>query len=189
LESQESSGGLERIIVPAHQLAQSKKITENHYCREKVKHLVLSKTKIMDCISYTEGNYKYQLTKEYSNNIGINPETDVSVAGFITLTKEGKITIKKDYAWDGPSGPAVDTLNFMRGSLIHDALYQLIRNKKLEPRETYRKRADELLRKNCRQDGMSAKRAKLVYHGVRMFGNPATSPKKTKEERHAPKPC
>jgi hypothetical protein len=143
----------------------------------------------MECISYTEGNYKYQLTKEYSVNIGVNPETDVSVAGFITLTKEGQITINKGYSWDGPSGTAVDTLNFMRGSLVHDALYQLIRNKKLEPRKQYRKKADELLRKNCREDGMSAKRAKLVYRGVRMFGNSATSPKKTKKERHAPKSC
>jgi hypothetical protein len=60
--------------------------------------------------------------------------------------------ISKGYAWDGPSGPTIDTGNFMRGSLIHDALYQLMRTGNLPT--SFRERADLLLRKTCIDDGM-----------------------------------
>jgi hypothetical protein len=31
------------------------------------------------------------------------------------------------YAWDGASGPTIDTRSVIRASLVHDALYQLMR--------------------------------------------------------------
>jgi len=40
---------------------------------------------------------------------------------------DGGLLIKAGYSWDGPSGSAIDTKNFMQGSLVHDALYQLLR--------------------------------------------------------------
>jgi len=84
----------------------------------------------------------------------------------LTITKTGKLTIKSGYAWDGPSGPSFDTKNFMRGSLIHDALYQLMREQNIP--QNMRKQADEILRKICLDDGMSKIRAWWVYQGVRM---------------------
>ena len=104
------------------------------------------------------------------------------------LTTEGWITIKKGYAWDGPSGPTIDTRNFMRGSLIHDALYQLMRARKLDIDE-HRKPADELLRKMCREDRMSAIRAWWVYRGVRIGGKPAADPANKKPITRAPRAC
>ena len=62
----------------------------------------------------------------------------------------------------------------MRGSLVHDALYQLIREKKIK--EDQRKRADEILREICLEDGMSKIRAWWVFWGVYLFGSGAAKP-------------
>jgi hypothetical protein len=86
------------------------------------------------------------------------------------------LTIKSGYAWDGPSGPAIDTPSFMRGSCIHDALYQLIRLGVLPP--GFRRPADEILKGVCLTDGMWRLRAKWVYQGVRSwFGKRAAKPR------------
>ena len=119
-------------------------------------------------IIYYKCGYKYQLHKKAVIQTGIHPLQKV-LSPFIELTPEGVLTIYAGYAWDGPSGPTIDTFNFMRGSLAHDALYQLMREKHISSVRN-RKRADELLRDICREDGMSAIRAWWVYRGVRMGG-------------------
>lgn len=50
---------------------------------------------------------------------------------FIRLTPEGKLTAKNGYAYDGPSGPTLDSKYCMRGPLYHDEGYQLMREKRL----------------------------------------------------------
>ncbi len=77
------------------------------------------------------------------------------------------LKVYKRYAWDGPSGPTFDTKTFMRGSLFHDALCQLIGEGLLDKK--YRKYADQLLRKICLEDGMSKFRAWYVYMAVRTY--------------------
>ncbi len=89
-------------------------------------------------------------------------------SGLVKIDRHGFLTIEKGYAWDGPSGPAIDTKTFMQGSLIHDALYQLMREEVLP--QSCRKRADEILRDICIEDGMSRVRAWWVYRAVRMVG-------------------
>ena len=84
----------------------------------------------MQCIKYKAG-YKYQLKSNYAVTISIKPPADITTP-YITLNAQGMLTLKDGYAWDGPSGPTIDTLTFMRGSLIHDALYQLMREGKLD---------------------------------------------------------
>ncbi len=91
--------------------------------------------------------------------------------------KKGVLSMLKGYAWDGPSGPTIDTKSFMRGSLIHDALYQLMREGYID-RKKWRKEADLLLRKICLEDGMSKFRAWYVYHSVRMFAEKSSFPRK-----------
>lgn len=114
-------------------------------------------------------DYKYQLMEKYVHDTGWRlPERAAMAGGWTTLSKTGKLTIKKGYAWDGPSGPAIDTSNFMRGSLVHDALYQLMREGLLPGRK--RKPADVLLWLICLEDGMSQTRADYVFHAVRVFG-------------------
>lgn len=105
---------------------------------------------------------------------------------FLHLNTNGKLIIKKGYAWDGASGLAIDTTNFMRASLVHDALYQLMRMGMLN-REQWRKAADNLLLAQCLEDGMSFIRAKLVYHSVRVFGEKFAEAESRKVVLFAPK--
>jgi len=133
-------------------------------------------------IYYKEG-YKYQLVNHYSVEIDIKPEFPIKT-DYINLTTDGTLVIKNGYAFDGPSGPTIDTPNFMRGSLVHDALYQLIRQKMVAV--SHRSYADRLLRQICREDGMSAIRAWWVYQGVKNFGKSSAVPGNKKEVIKAP---
>lgn len=146
----------------------------------------LSDYKAMACIAYKSG-YKYQLKETYVMADAIKPDTPINTE-YIALTSDGTLTISKGYAWDGPSGPTIDTLNFMRGSLIHDALYQLIRERHLD-KDKYREIADRLLQKMCKEDGMSTLRAWWVYQGVRFGGDPSADPANDKPVIRAPKAC
>ena len=56
----------------------------------------------------------------------------------------------------------------MRGALVHDFIYQMMRNN-LVDRQRWRKPADKLLQQMCAQDGMWRPVAGLVYGGVRIF--------------------
>ena len=121
--------------------------------------------------------YKYQLMERYVHETGWKLDQGVATGGkWVVLSKTGRLTMKKGYAWDGPSGPTIDTKNFMRGSLVHDACYQLIRERLLPA--TRRKPADVLLWLICLADGMSQARADYVYHAVRVFGGASARPPK-----------
>ena len=94
-------------------------------------------------IKYRAG-YKYQLAERVTVQLeGINLPSDIDTE-FIVLTKDGLLTIKRNYAWDGCSGPTWDDKTNMRGGLFHDALYQLMRMGLL-PQE-YKAVADTLLK-------------------------------------------
>lgn len=120
----------------------------------------------MNYIYYKSG-YKYQLCALYSVGVSIKPKNDI-VTDYVQLTKEGLLTIVKGYAWDGPSGPVVDAVEFMRASLVHDALYQLIRLELLLPE--YKELADLELLRICREDGMSRLYSYLAYLVVKVCG-------------------
>ena len=122
-------------------------------------------------------DYKYQLMEKYVHETGWTLSGAVETSGrWVTLSKSGRLTMKKGYAWDGPSGPTIDTKNFMRGSLVHDACYQLMREKLLL--QNKRKPADVLLWLICIDDGMSRTRADYVYHAVRTFAGGSAKPRK-----------
>ena len=125
----------------------------------------------MKKINYTDiHKYRYILNETYELEHPLLKGllSSTIVLKYITLTPDGYITIYENYRWDGPSGPTIDTDSFMRGSLIHDALYQLIRSKLLPI--SARKPSDKLLKIICRQDGMSLFRSSYVYFGVRFGG-------------------
>lgn len=118
--------------------------------------------------------YKYQLTADTGCDTVLRCGDAVG-NDFVHLTGEGRLTIRRGYAWDGPSGPTLDTRSFMRGSLVHDALYQLMREGLLDG--TFREPADRLLQKLCLDDGMPAWRAAYVYRMVRWFGGRSAAPR------------
>jgi hypothetical protein len=125
--------------------------------------------------------YKYELLDTVRVDIGIKgidvyiPSNDIDHP-YVNLWPNGELFIFKDYAWDGPSGPAIHTKTFMRGSLIHDALYQLMREGLLARK--YREKADLLLKKICLEDGMNKFRAWYVYQAVRLFAKKSSLPRK-----------
>lgn len=124
-------------------------------------------------IRYKEG-YKYQLAEDYQVPSDIKPIAFIRTT-YIRLDIDGMLTVCQGYAWDGPSGPTVDTKNFMRGSLVHDALYQLMRERHLDAQK-HRDTADRILQRICIEDGMTTVRAWWVYQGVRFGGGPAANP-------------
>lgn len=122
----------------------------------------------MKIIRY-KGGYRYQLQHLYSASTWILPPSGKAIdTGYISLSESGVLMIRDGYAWDGPSGPTLHTKSFMRGSLEHDALYQLMRLGLLP--QSYREAADQRLRQVCLEDGMWPVRAAWVYQAVRTFG-------------------
>lgn len=124
-----------------------------------------------DHIYYRDG-YKYVLSETY---IVLTPITRYDVRSqFILLTPDGTLTIIKGYAWDGASGPTIDTKSSMRGSLVHDAFYQLERENLISPAE--RDNIDRLLETICVEDGMLPLRAAFWRLAVQLFGGPCADP-------------
>ena len=120
----------------------------------------------MNRVFYTDG-HRYQLEKNYYHRTPYRGK--VGGNDFFWLAPDGLLAINRGYAWDGASGPAINTKNFVRASLVHDCLYQLMRGGVLD-KEQDRKIADQLLRDIAKEDGMSSFRAGYVYAAVRLFG-------------------
>jgi len=79
------------------------------------------------------------------------------------------LTAKTRYAWDGPSGPTFDTPSTMRASLVHDALYQMMRLGWLPA--SLKGATDQLFYDHLREDGMGKVRAWCWYKAVSWFGS------------------
>jgi len=88
-------------------------------------------------------SYKYQLAEDFEIDLLGNykwdspngePTGPLTCPPFLSVCHIGvqgwnpTLLIERGYAWDGPSGPTFDTKDFMIPSLVHDALYQLLRN-------------------------------------------------------------
>ncbi len=126
-------------------------------------------------MKYYKGDYKYITAAAETYETGIETGK-LHTFSHGELSPSGRLTIKKGYAWDGPSGPTIDTPSIMRGSLVHDCLYQLLRETDFGAPETHdqrRKKADEILYTICIEDGVWRWRAKWILTGVRKGGSPA----------------
>ena len=133
-------------------------------------------------IRYRDG-YKHQLADTFKIKLPINPVTQYS-GEWLSIDISGVLTIKRGYCWDGASGPTWDTNNCKKPSLVHDALYQLMRHEVL-PRG-YRKHADKLFYDMLRANGMWIVRARLWYRSVRMAAMSSADPKSKKKIYSAP---
>jgi hypothetical protein len=120
----------------------------------------------MTPLAYKQG-YRYQVHDDYMVNVGISGY-EITLDKYLTLDGWGNLTVHQGYAWDGASGPAINTRDFIRGSLVHDALYQLMAEDLLP--FSFRRHADEKLIEICRADGMGWPRWVWVKAAVRIFG-------------------
>jgi len=132
-------------------------------------------------ISYKEG-YKYQLSEPAQHKTKFRADKEIDT-NYINLDTDGLLTVKKSFAWDGATY-ARDTPTIIRGSLIHDALCQLI-NEGLLPKR-FQVLADNELRQICLEDGMSKIRAWWVYRAVRRFDKSGLKKHEPKEVLPAP---
>lgn len=115
--------------------------------------------------------YKYQLLEDYQIKTEITGRLCRYYRDhFLKITKAGYLTILKGYAWDGTSGPTPDwpEKHVMRASLVHDALYQLLKKKVID--KAWRKYADYLFKEILIADGMWKWRAAYYHWAVRKFG-------------------
>lgn len=132
--------------------------------------------------------YKYELLESYviqTDLRGFHGHAIQHEKPRIRIARNGSLAIFDGYLWDGPSGIARDTLSFMRASLVHDALYHLLRERVLPKKK--RKYADRLMRSICLQDGMNIARAAMVYLAVRIGGRRSADHDKPQTVRTAPR--
>lgn len=104
---------------------------------------------------------------------------------FLKLEKGGILTIKQGYRWDGATNGTVDRYHNHRSSLLHDAIYDLMRLEYLEPDNLNadtidlnftgyhnRKMADMIFYMIAIEDGDTKNGAKTDYFFVRTAGWP-----------------
>lgn len=112
--------------------------------------------------------YKYKLTEPLVIQTEIYPESDI-VHPYFSIDRNGLMMIAAGYSFDGASGPAIDTDNFLRGACAHDVPYQAAQLECPLPKD-WKEKADKMLVRLTREDGMSRIRCWWVYQSVKMFG-------------------
>lgn len=126
--------------------------------------------------------YLFEVAQPFEFDTGIcRPGEPQLGNAFVTLDPEGVLRIAAGYAWDGASGPIAQTPDVIRGSLVHDGLYQLMRECGLPA--VWRATADDLLRAICISDGMPRWQAALVHAAVDTFGARHARPPKPRQVR------
>jgi hypothetical protein len=133
-------------------------------------------------LKYRDG-YKYQLADHETFQTEICPVRDI-VTPRIWLTVDGTLTVRDGYAWDGTSGPVIDRKTNQRASLAHDALYQLMRMKRL-PHNRWRD-ADREFAKILKQDGAWKITRQIDMAGLKLAHGRAALPKNRKRIHEAP---
>ena len=146
------------------------------------------------CYSVRKHKYKYHLNILADCNTRIKtgqtftiaitiPTPTPKVVSLVTLSGTGTLTIRGApipqgaYAWNGSTGVR-DTPMCMYASLVHDALYQMMRiehakGKKMMgamERRVFRKKADKLYCNLCRKNGMGTIEVCKRSIGLGLFG-------------------
>lgn len=135
----------------------------------------------MNKIKYIKKKTKYRLEEQYEALTGIIGHT--AETPLIKLTPIGHITIRYGYGFD-PSGPTIDTKSSLRGSLEHDAFFELMRLSLVPLSEM--DKINDRLEIVCKEDGMSDFRAELWDFGLDMFGTSSADPENLEKIRTAP---
>lgn len=87
---------------------------------------------------------------------------------FMVVEPSGMVTACRGFIWDFGSGPAIDTPDVVRASIVHDIFCALVKTGKL-PREV-RAKADKDYYLTIKALGMNPIRALWQYAAVRLEG-------------------
>ena len=112
-------------------------------------------------------SWKYELAEPEIFTLPKSVGTSVIEAKHIVIVGR-VIRINEGYRWNGPSF-AIDTENAMRASLLHDAMYDLMKQGLLD--QKWRRIADKMYRRILKADGMSWFRRWYHWVGVRLGGS------------------
>ncbi len=118
------------------------------------------------CYTEVASTAKYRLHCDYRYRTAIKHEKSVG-SQFIDLGADGVLDIKAGFHWDGPSGPLPDWQQYMRASLVHDALYELFRMGILPDDDEYLDAADKHFRDILKEDGVEGGVADLFYRTIK----------------------
>ena len=153
--------------------------------------------------NYFKRHYVVKETMEFQTLIKGKQASILRADGKILarLEKDGMLYVYPEYAWDGPSGPTIDTHAFILASCAHDVLYQMLRDSLLinkyhfvdfmgnfYPGEYYRKfvelraLADKTMKELNLKYGMSRFRAWYTWLSVQTFGEKHAMPKELLNE-------
>lgn len=130
---------------------------------------------------YVTAGYKYTLVA--TQYLSLRNFGDVSIATEHYRLRKNVLEIKKGYAWDGASGPTWDTQDTITPSLVHDVLYQAIREGLLPKSRRFDADLEfyQLMRSRTRT-WLGHIRAFYFFLGVRLFGWLSVKPKPFGEE-------
>ena len=128
-------------------------------------------------MKYKKG-YENWLVENEVYDTKIKPEEKVQNHWF-ELSTGGVLTVYAGYAWDGASGPTIDTPAAKYASLAHDVFYQCMRQGLLPI--SMRKAVDEEFFRMLREKGMWWIRAKTWYLALRWKGRTAALPQSIKK--------
>src|SRR5574343_35553 len=113
--------------------------------------------------------FKYQISEDFIIRLeGITIDRDIIVEEFYEFYKDGTLILKRGFAWDGASGPTLDTKDTYIPSAVHDALYRMIRHGYLPL--SFKPIADKIFYELLLQYGMFKLRAYIWYVMVSLFG-------------------
>lgn len=116
-------------------------------------------------MKYMKG-FKYQLTEPWWERLTIYPDDGIDTE-FISLSRDGLLILKKGFAWDGPSGPTIDTPDSLVGSGVHDADCRLMSWGLLS--RSWKDKADAIARDLWIRSGMPEARANLWFNTLQQF--------------------
>ena len=122
-------------------------------------------------MKYSEYKYKFKVEENFSIELPFKiPDFEHPYAS----SKDGILSVKKGYAWDGASGPIINTRDTLVASLVHNVLYQAMRLNLIKSSKENRKIADKNFFEILKMNGVNSIRRKVWYFAVRLFGKKST---------------
>lgn len=118
-------------------------------------------------------DYKYKFKVEENFSIELPFKIPDFVHPYASL-KDGILSVKRGYAWDGASGPIINTRDTLVASLVHDVLYQAMRLNLIKSSKENRMIADKNFFEILKMNGVNSIRRKVWYFAVRLFGKKST---------------
>ena len=122
-------------------------------------------------MKYSEYKYKFKVEENFSIELPFKiPDFEHPYAS----SKDGILSVKRGYAWDGASGPIINTRDTLVASLVHDVLYQAMRLNLIKSSKENRQIADKNFFEILKMNGVNSIRRKVWYFAVRLFGKKST---------------